>query len=38
MRRRRALVLALLTGLVIVGLALGLAVLQPTGLPVPQYP
>lgn len=38
MRRRRALIMALITGLVIVGLALGLAMLQPTGMPIPQYP
>lgn len=38
MRRRRALVLALVSGLVIILLAVGLAVVQPTGLPPPQYP
>lgn len=38
MRRRRALVLALATGLIILGLALGLAILQPTGMPIPHYP
>jgi len=38
MRRRRALILALVTGLLIVILAVGVAWLQPAGLPVPQYP
>jgi hypothetical protein len=38
MRRRRALILAIVTGLLIVTLAVGVAWLQPGGLPVPQYP
>ncbi len=38
MRRRRALILAILTGLLIFALALVVAWLQPGGLPVPQYP
>jgi hypothetical protein len=38
MRRRRALILAVLTGLLILALAIGVAWLQPTGMPVPQYP
>jgi len=37
-RRRRALILAILTGIVIVGLAAAVAFLQPGSLPVPQYP
>lgn len=38
MRRRRALILAVLTGLVIVLLAAGVALLRSNGMPVPQYP
>lgn len=38
MRRRRALILAIVTGLLIVTLAVAVAWLQPGGLPVPQYP
>lgn len=38
MRRRRALILAVSTGLLIVVLAICVAWLQPAGLPVPQYP
>lgn len=38
MRRRRALVLAIFTGLLILILAIGVAWLQPGGMPVPQYP
>lgn len=35
MRRRRALMIALLTGALVVLLALGFALLQPPGAPVP---
>lgn len=38
MRRRRALILALSTGLVIILLAAAFAWLQPNGLAPPQYP
>ena len=38
MRRRRALILALLTGALVVTMALGLAWLQPDTGSVPQYP
>lgn len=38
MRRRRALVLAIFTALLILALAIGVAWLQPGGMPVPQYP
>ncbi len=38
MRRRRALILAVVTGLFILALALSIAWLQPGGMPVPQYP
>jgi hypothetical protein len=38
MRRRRALILAIVTGLLILVLATGVAWLQPGGMPVPQYP
>lgn len=38
MRRRRALILAIATGFLIIILAGGVAWLQPGGLPVPQYP
>lgn len=38
MRRRRALILAIATGLLIIALAISAAWLQPTGMPVPRYP
>ncbi len=38
MRRRRALILAIITACLVVSLALGLAWLQPDGAPVPRYP
>lgn len=38
MRRRRALILAIFTGLLILVLAIGVAWHQPGGMPIPQYP
>lgn len=38
MRRHRALILAILTGCLVVSLALGLALVQPDGASIPQYP
>lgn len=38
MRRQRAIILAVLSGCLVVLLALGLALLLPGGAPVPQYP
>lgn len=38
MRRRRALILAIATGFLILALAVGVAWLQPSGMPIPRYP
>lgn len=38
MRRRWALILVLVTALLVVGLAVGFALLQPAGAPLPQHP
>lgn len=38
MRRRRALIMAVVTGAVILALAIVVAAVQPVGLPVPRYP
>lgn len=38
MRRRRALILAVSTGLLILFLSIGVAWLQPGGMAVPQFP
>jgi len=38
MRRRKALLLALATGCLVVFLALSFALLQPSGAALPQYP